>query len=176
MDEQRVGRPHDNPAFSCSRRSFLPALLRETVVTLGMLRGGLGCRLSELGALPDDQLAQLKPVVNPAFEILIEEDCVWGRHRKTGAIVRLFSMEERENLLSFNLFDGIHDLGQAGQRLAQEMGWEEARAFAHAKEFFLYLVGKLVCVPKDPPSLMESIRRRPPEVTMGEGEGGDGPR
>lgn len=173
MDDRSIGHPRDNLTFSCTRRSFLPALLRETVVTLGMLRGGLGCRLSDLETLPEDQLAQLKPTVNPAYEILVEEDCVWGRHRKTGAMVSLFSMGERENLLAFNLFDGIQDLGQAGRRLAQEMEWEEARGFAHVKEFFLLLVGKLVCVPKDPPSLSESVRGHPRGVNRRETEKGD---
>jgi hypothetical protein len=142
-------------SFSCNRRTFLPAILREAIVTTGMLRGGQAGRLSELDSLPDDQLAQLKPVVNPAYEILVEDDCVWGRHKQTGTAFRLFSVDERENLTTFNLFDGSHSLAEVGRLLSAEMGWDEAQGFAHARELFLSLVSHLVCIPKDPPPAVE---------------------
>jgi hypothetical protein len=151
--EPSMDSPQRDLSFSCDRRAFLPALVREAFVTLGMFRGGQGGRLSELEALPDDQLARVTPVVNPAYEILVEEDCVWGKHKRTGTAFRLFSVEERENLITFNLFNGIHSLGEAGRLLSQEMGWEEALGFRHARELFLSLVSHLVCLPKDPPIL-----------------------
>jgi hypothetical protein len=120
-----------------------------------MLRGGQGGRLSELGSLPDEKLALLKPIVNPAYEILVEEDCVWGRYKSTGAVIRLFGLEERESLLAFNMFDGKHSLDQIGKRLAQEMDWDEARGFAHARDLFLFAANYLVCVPQGPPLSME---------------------
>jgi hypothetical protein len=142
--------------LSCSRRAFFPALLREATVTLGMLRGGQGGRLSELGNLPEQKLALLKPIVNPAYEILVEEDSVWGRYKSTGATIKLFDLEERESLLAFNMFDGKHNLGQIGRQLAQEMGWPEAAGFVYAKDLFIFAAGYLICVPKDPPLSLDT--------------------
>ena len=141
------------------------------MVTLGMLRGGQGGRLSELGSLPDEELALVRPVVNPAFEIVVEEDSVCGRYEKNGKVIRLFSTEETEKLMTFNLFNGQMTLGQIGRRVAQEFGWEEARGFAHARGFFLTLVGHLVCLPENPPALGEPVRSQPLDVSMGEAEG-----
>ena len=155
MKEQDQLRPRRDAPLACSRRAFFPALLREATVTLGMLRGGQGGRLSELGSLPDEQLARLKPILNPAYEIQVEEDSVWGRHKDTGTTLRLFGLEERESLLVFNLFDGRHSLGQIGKQLAQEMGWEEVRGFLQARDLFLSVASRLVFVPKEPPLSME---------------------
>jgi hypothetical protein len=155
MGKQNLVHPRHHSTLACSRRAFLPALLREAAVTLGMLRGGQGGRLSELGDLPDEQLAQLKPILNPAYEILVEEDCVWGRYKDTGTVVKLFGLEAKENLLAFNLFDGKHSLGQIGKRLAQEMGWDEVRGFLQARDLFLFSASRLVFVPNDPPLSME---------------------
>ena len=163
--DQSDPRPDPDPPFSCSRREFLPSLLKETIVTLGMLRGGRGGRLSELADLPDEQLALIKPVVNPAFEIQVEEDDVLGRHKETGVVLRLFSVEERERLAAFNLFNGKRNLGQVGRLLAEELGWDEARGFAQACEVFLSLVSHLVCLPKEPPALDEPHLRGPSEGT-----------
>lgn len=154
-------RANPRPPFTCSRREFLPSLLKETIVTLGMLRGGRGGRLSELADLPDEQLALIKPVVNPAFEVHVEEDYVLGRHKETGIILRLFSVEEREHLAAFNLFNGKRNLGQVGRLLAEELDWDETRGFAQACEVFLSLVGHLVCIPKEPPALDEPHLKGP---------------
>ena len=142
-------------AFTCTRRGFLPVLVREAVVTLGMMRGGLGCRLSELQDMSDEQLSGIKPVVNPAYEIQVEADHVLARYKRTGATVHLFAMEETAALTSFNLFDGRHTLDEAGADLAGQMGWDRSAGFAYARDLFLRLVADLVCIPKDPPKLME---------------------
>jgi hypothetical protein len=126
-------------------------LLRETIVTLGMLRGGEGGRLSELENLPDEQLARIKPMVNPAFEIEVEAEHVLGRYKETGVAVSLFAVDETATLTAFNLFDGRHTLGEAGARLADQMNWDRDAGFAYARDLFLQLVENLVCVPRDPP-------------------------
>ena len=142
-------------AFTCTRRGFLPVLLREAVVTLGMLRGGEGCRLSELESLPDEQLASIKPMVNPSFEIGVQDDHVLARYRETGVTVRLFAVDDAAALTTFNLFDGRHTLDQAAALLAGQMDWDEGAGFAYARDLFLQLVENLVCVPKDPPRAAE---------------------
>jgi len=134
---------------TCTRRQFWRALLQEIFVIYGSAQGGHGCRLSELGSLPDDQLAQVRPVVNSDYEVFIDQAYIWSRHKKTGAIRKLFPME-KENLVVFNLFNGRHTLGEIAKSLAQEMSWDETRGFAHVRDLFLLLVSHLVCLPKDP--------------------------
>jgi hypothetical protein len=136
-------------SFVCSRRDFWPALLHEIRVLYGSIQGGQGCRLSELHDLPDEQLAQVRPVVNPEYEIFVDRDYVCCRARGTERTRKLFAMK-KENLVTFNQFNGRQDLGQIGVRLAQEMGWDECQGCAYARELFLALVDRLVCFPRDP--------------------------
>lgn len=143
--------PRRDLSFTCSRRNLWRALLQEIFVIHGSVKGRQGRRLSELGSLPDDQLAQVRPIVNPDCEIFVDHGHVWSRFKKTEATVKLFP-PEKENLTAFNLFNGTHRLGEIGSLLAQEMGWDEVRAFAHVRDLFLSLVSRLVCVPKDPPA------------------------
>ena len=147
-------RPRRDLSFTCSRRRLLPALFQEMAVILGSLKGGQGGRLSDLGSLPDDQLAQIRPIVNPDYEILAHQGHVCSRSRRTQTALKLFP-REREYLVAFNLFNGQHNLGEIGVRLSQEMGWDEAKGFAHARDLFLFLARRLVCVPKDPPEFNE---------------------
>jgi hypothetical protein len=136
-------------SFACSRRRLLPALFQEMVVIFGSLKGGQGHRLSDLDNLPDDQLAQIKPVVSPDYEVFVEQGHVCGRLKGTQATLKLFPMQ-KEYLAVFNRFNGQHTLGEIGERLSQERGWEGTKGFAYAKDLFLALVRRLVCVPKDP--------------------------
>jgi hypothetical protein len=138
-------------SFTCSRRNLWRALLQEVFVIYGSVKGGQGGRLSELGSLPDDQLAQVRPIVNPDCEIFVDQGHVWSRFKKTEATVKLFPLKP-ENLAAFNLFNGRHRLGEIGECLSQEMGWDEVTSFAHVRDLFLSLVSRLVCVPKDPPA------------------------
>jgi len=154
-EERTKEQSRNDGAFTCTRRGFLPVLLREAIVTLGMLRGGEGCRLSELENLPDEQLAGIKPMVNPAFEIGVEAGHVLARYKKTGATVPLFAVDETAALTAFNLFDGRHTLDEAGVHLADQMDWDKGAGFTYARDLFLQLVESLVCIPKDPPRAAE---------------------
>ncbi len=143
--------PRQDLSFTCNRRQFFRALFQEVVVIRGSLQGRPGYRLSELGSLPDRQLAQVKPVVNRDYEIFVEQGDVWARYKlKERSPLKLFSVEEKEDRLAFNLFDGRHSLGEIGSHLVQEMEWDEARAFAHVRDLFLSLIEPMVCLPKDP--------------------------
>lgn len=141
--------PRRDLAFTCSRRNFWRALLQEGFVILSSFKGRLAYQLSELGSLPDDQLAQVRPIVNPDHEIFVDQGHVWSRCKKTEATLKLFSTE-KENLVAFDLFDGRHTLGEIGERLSQEMDWDEVRGFAHVRDLLLSLVSRLVCVPANP--------------------------
>ena len=144
-----MSHPRRDLAFTCSRRQFWRALLQEGFVILGSFKGRLAYQLSELGSLPDDQLAQVRPIMNPDHEIFVDQGHVWSRCKKTEATLKLFPTE-KENLVAFNLFDGRHTLGEISERLSQEMGWDEARGLDHVRDLFLSLVSRLVCVPGNP--------------------------
>jgi hypothetical protein len=149
--EQSAKHSRQDLSFACNRRQFFRALFQEAAVVRGSLQGRPGYRLSELGRLPDHQLAQVKPVVNQDYEIFVDQGYVRARYEiKEQAPLKLFSMEEKESRVAFNLFDGRHSLGEIGRHLAQEMEWDEGRAFAHARDLFLSLVEPMVCVPRDP--------------------------
>lgn len=149
--EQSTKHPRQDLSFTCSRRQFFRALFQEAAVIRDSLQGREGYRLSELGSLPEHQLAQVKPVVNRDYEVFVDQGHVWARYKiKEQAPLKLFSVEEKEKRVVFNMFDGRHSLGEIGDRVAQEMEWDEARAFAHVRDLFLSLVGPMVCVPKAP--------------------------
>jgi hypothetical protein len=141
--------PRRDLPFTFSRRTFFRALFQEAAVIRGSLKGGQGCRLSELGSLSDDQLAQVRPIVNSDCEIFVDQGYVCSKSKTTETISKLFPAK-RENLVVLDMFDGRHDIGEIGHRLAQEMGWDDARAFAHARDLFLSMVQRAVCVPRDP--------------------------
>jgi hypothetical protein len=142
---------HDLAALaSCTRRNLWSALLQEVFVTRSALQGRPVLALAALGDLPDEELAHMRPIVNlNEYELFTQDDYVWSRYRKTHTARRLFAVT-RENLAAFNQFNGASTLGEIGQRLAQELGWEEVRAFAFGKGLFLALVAHLVCIPRDP--------------------------
>jgi hypothetical protein len=144
-----VKHPRRDLPFKCSRRTFFRALFQEVAVVRGSFKGRQGCRLSELGSLPDDQLAQVRPIVNSDCEMFVDQGDVCSKSKTTETISKLLPAE-RENLVALDMFDGRHDLGEIGSHLAQEMGWDDARAFAHARDLFLSMVQRAVCVPRDP--------------------------
>ena len=136
-------------SLRCKRRTFFKVMLQEFVVARGALKGKLGYRLTEIGTLPDEQLAQIKPIVNPACEIFVDAGYVWARFKQADKVYRLFSTEQK-NLTVFNMFNGRNTLETISQRLAQDPAWEEASAFAHVKTLFVSLVNRLVCLPENP--------------------------
>ena len=142
--------PPADLTFPCSRRTFWRALLQEICVTASSLDGRDNVRLSELGTLPDEELARIRPAINPACEISLADGHVCVRHEAAQATRKLFPIE-RANLIAFNWFDGKHEIGEIGRRVAREMGWDEPHAFAHTRELFLSLVAQLVSVPANPP-------------------------
>jgi hypothetical protein len=152
--ESEMNHPRGDLPFICNRRGFWRALLNEALVLSDSLRGTPPFKLSELGSLPDNQLAQIKPIVSPDYRIFVDQGHVCSRGKKSGLVLKLFPIA-KQNLLAFNLFDGKHDLAEIGERVSQEMDWDEAKGFAHTRDLFLSLVRRLVCVPKDPIELDE---------------------
>jgi hypothetical protein len=139
-------------AFACSRRNVWPALLQELRVWYDSIQGQPGGRLAALRDLDDEQLAKIRPMLNPDYEILVEQDVVCCRAKGVTETRPLFRMKQ-ENLTTFNQFIGQRTLAEIGAQLAQQMGWEQAEGFCYARDLFLDLVDRLVCVPRDPPEL-----------------------
>jgi hypothetical protein len=135
--------------FRVSRRAFFPALIREVRVLSATFQGEQTFALSELGDLPDAQLARLIPLVVAGFLFEEQEGRIWARHRERNLAIELCAAD-RPNRLTLDLFDGEHTLAAAGSLLAQQMGWQPAAGFSHVKALFLDLVGHLVCVPRNP--------------------------
>jgi hypothetical protein len=135
--------------FAVSRREFFPALLQEIRVLAGLTKGGQAFQLSELGNLPDQELAEIVPMRNPAFEVYVDQGYLWSREKQTGRAFQEFAWQP-ENMVAFTLFDGEKTLGEIGERVATEMGWEKDKGFAHVIDLFLSMVSHLACVPRNP--------------------------
>jgi hypothetical protein len=147
--EPGMHHPRRDLPFTCNRRGFWRALFNEALVLTDSLKGTPPFNLSELGSLPDEQLAQIKPIISPDYRIFVEQRHVCARGKKTGVVLKLFPIQ-KQNLVVFNLFDGKHTMGQIGERVSEEMDWDEVQGFAHARNIFLSLVRRFVCAPKDP--------------------------
>lgn len=133
-------------SLRCGRRTFFKAMLQEVAVIHDTFKGKYSYRLSDLDSLTDEQLAQIRPVVNPACEIFVAQEYIWAKFKQVDKTYRLFSTEQK-NLSVFNMFNGRNTLEQISTQLAQETGWEQASAFAHTRSLFLSLAQHLVCVP-----------------------------
>lgn len=150
-----AGQQNANFSVAYSRRGFWRGLLHEAFVVSGLLKGGQACRLSDLASLPDEELARVRPAVHRACDIFVDGDQVWSHCRETGDRVCLFPTADTASSAALGMFDGHHTLGQVGKRLAQTLDWDEARAFAHARDLFLRLAERLICLPRDPAKLEE---------------------
>lgn len=148
-DKKLDGTPSEDRPMS--RRTFLRALVQEVPVVHGSLKGKKGCRLMDLATLPDEQLAQIKPVINDDYRIFVDQGQVWAEYKiKAETLLELFAVEDEVTRAIFNRFNGRHTLGEVARQVAEDMAWEEERAFQRARSFFLSLVERMICIPKDP--------------------------
>ncbi|MBN1201616.1 MAG: hypothetical protein JXJ20_07150 [Anaerolineae bacterium] len=146
-------------SIACNRRRFLPLLLQEIFVTFDSFKGKPVHQLTDLGKLPDEEIALIKPVINPQYQVFTERGHVCARHKETGSSLQLFAMQQA-NLEVFNRINGQITLGEIGAQVAQELDWDEDAAFEHVKELFLSLAVHLVCVPKNTPDLDDQDQDR----------------
>jgi hypothetical protein len=145
-----MSHPRRDLEFNISRRAFWKALAQEAFVASRALKGEDSFPLSELGHLPDVHLARIKPVIHPLCEIYVDDGSVCSRYKDTGASVELFPLAQVEDRVTLGMFDGGHTLHEVGIRLSQALAWDEARAFAHARDLFLSLAERMICIPSDP--------------------------
>jgi len=142
--------------FLYSRRTFWRALFQEMLVASGVVHGGRECRLEDLGHLPDEALAKIRPIVHPACQIFVDDGDVWSRVRGKEEAVRLFRADDVASRVALGMFDGERTLGEIGTGLAEALDRDEEWGFRRARGLFLSLANRLICIPKDPPQLGEA--------------------
>ncbi len=145
--------PRADLTLRVSRRRLWSAIKAELLANRGLVRGIPALKLSELGRLPDDELAQIIPGVAPGCGISVRDQFVWGQLPGNEPPTRLFPLGSPA-LMAFNLFNGQTPLGEVAEQLAVRLGegWDAARAFALARGLFLALVVAGICRPVGVPS------------------------
>jgi hypothetical protein len=140
--------PRKELRFVLSRRQLFTDLIMQALVMVGEADGGMGFRLSQLGSLPDAELAHLVPAIRPDCAITSTDEFVWGKLPDEPQAIPLFPRQPA-TLCAFNAMNGRTALGAIGRKLAHEMGWEPERGYAFTRGLFLHLVQLRVCVIAD---------------------------
>lgn len=140
--------PRKELRFVLSRRQLFTDLIMQALVMVGEADGGVGFRLSQLGSLPDEELAHFVPSMRQDCAIWSTDDAIWGKLPDDPQSIWLFPRQPA-TLCAFNAMNGRTALGAIGRKLAQEMDWPSSRGFAFARGLFLHLVQLRVCVIAD---------------------------
>lgn len=136
--------------INCGRRAFFPLLLQEILVTVGSARGTPGYAIADLANLPDEQLAVIRPVINPDFQIRVVDGHVCSQLKnQEDAPLRSHFPTTPENLAVFNGINGELTLREIAVLAAAALAWEEDRAFDHVRAVFLALADHMVAVPQN---------------------------
>ncbi len=141
-------------SIGCPRRAFLPMLLREVAVTVKSAQGMPAHQINELGDLPDETLAAIRPIINPIYRIRVVEGQVCSQLKDDeSAPVRMHFAATPENLAVFNRINGRQSIGEIVGEVAVTLGWEAEQSFTHTRDMFLGLASQLVAVPQNSPEL-----------------------
>ncbi|NMB88139.1 MAG: hypothetical protein GYA17_07250 [Chloroflexi bacterium] len=153
MDEQRSSfdfehyQPRESTAIPTPRRGLLRAMLSELEAYNDQVDGKPTLKIADLASLPDEELAQIRPVRQPECKISLRDGLVWARPAATLDPVVLFPVDAPA-LAAFNLFDGKRDLREVSQALAGPTRWPPEKCWAYTRGLFLKLANQRVCVPK----------------------------
>ena len=138
-------------SMKLSRRQFFPMLIQELIVNLGATQGKLAYQLGELGNQPDEKLAIIRPMVNPAYQIRVIDGQICSQLKgDASATVQAHFPKTPENLAVFNRFNGKQTLREIADAVAKEYEWELDDAFRFVRDIFLILAVHLVVVPQNP--------------------------
>ncbi len=129
-----------------TRRQFFSGLMNE-VRAFARSEDHPVYRLSDLGDMPDAELAFVVPTLLPGSETVEQEGFIWGNAPGTRRGVRLFPAESAARFV-LEQFDGQRSIVDASRKLAGQLGWEKQRAFAYVRGVFLWLVLAKLCAPK----------------------------
>jgi hypothetical protein len=141
--------PRRKLLLNVSRRQFFSALWHELDGVNSQLEGRSTFKLSDLGDLPDDKLADVIPVIMPGCKVWEEGEFMWTQLNPTAKPEKLFR-SETPILVVLDLIDGSTPLQEISQRLSREMNWEASYSFAYVRGLFLSLVFAKVCFPTGP--------------------------
>ena len=139
--------PYGKLPMKVSRRKLLPALLTELEAFHERGEGGVVRNLEDLGTCPDAQLALITPAIVPGCRILLTGGRVYAELPSITKAFELFLLDSPAGII-FELFDGMTTLDEISEYLSHKTHWEESRAFAYTRGFFLWLVLAGVCLPK----------------------------
>lgn len=142
-----VNFPRRDLSFKFSRRGLLQTAALEYEVMTGKARGGTEYKLSQLGSLANEHLAQLQPRIISGSRITSHDGAVWGQPPESAQPKRLFFME-LATLYAFNLMNGRNTLQAITLSLAEHMAWTPEQAFAFVRGLFLHLVQLRICLPQ----------------------------
>jgi len=110
-------------------------------------RGANAYTLAQLGEWPDDELAEIQPVVVAGCQISVQDNFVYVHLQGVEVRKKLFSLDSPA-LTVFNLFNGLNSLGEISQQLGEDSDWDERRSFAYTRGVFLTLVKAGICLPR----------------------------
>lgn len=138
-----TGRP------TAGRRAFFKLFAAECFALVEEFRGRPQLRLGDLADLPDERLGAIMPMIGDGWEILLGETRVCARERDGDREVTLFE-RTAPDIFAYNRFNGRNEIEEIARLLAEEMGWDEQRAFGHVRALFLSMLEQGVAVPANP--------------------------
>lgn len=142
--------PRGNLTNGITRRQLLPTLATELHLFSEKKEGLVGIKLSNLGALPDEDLKDFIPAIVPGTEIQVENDTVYASLNGGKKVVRLFRIDPISTF-TFNLINGENTVDCIANQLAQRYAMPYERAFAITRGMFLTFVKLNVCLPANNP-------------------------
>ena len=138
--------PRESLDIPVSRRALLSALAVNLAAQSKEINGEPVFKSSQVGILPDEEFAILKPVVIKGCQISIQDDFVCAKPCSAFDFIPLFPMDAPA-LAAFNQFNGMTTVAEISQALAEKTGWDVGRSFAYTRGLFLHLVMESVCCP-----------------------------
>lgn len=133
-----------------TRRQLLSTLLTELHLYSEKKAGLVGNKLSNLGALEDEQLKDFIPAVVSGIKISHRDDGIWTSPKEGMQAVYLFKVDPISTY-TFNLMNGKNTIAEIASRLSQHQAISYERAFSIARGMFLTLVKLQVCFPTNDP-------------------------
>jgi hypothetical protein len=129
-----------------TRRQFFAGLMNE-VRAFAREEDHPVYRLSDLGDMPDAELAFIVPVLLPGSEVTEQEGFLWGKAPGGRNGARLFPADSTARFV-LEQFDGQRSILDASRSLIGQFGWEKQRALAYVRGVFLWLVLAKLFAPK----------------------------
>jgi hypothetical protein len=138
--------PRQPLAFRVTRRQILSTVAAELAAGSRKEQGQPAPRLTDLGLLPDETLANLIPQVPQNVHITVRDGQVFAKPAASVRERRLFPLEAPA-VLVFNTFNGATTIQEAAGQLALAQTWAMPKAFAYTRGVFLWLIWNGVCRP-----------------------------